>query len=60
METEDDVEDKLLQIPLDEAVKINPAAKVGDTVDVKINSQNFGRIATQIAKNVILQKIREG
>ena len=59
VETEDDVEDKLLQIPLDEAVKINPAAKVGDTVDVKINSQNFGRIATQIAKNVILQKIRE-
>ena len=59
VETEDDVEDKLLQIPLSEAVKYNAAAKVGDTVDVKINSQSFGRIATQIAKNVILQKIRE-
>ena len=59
VETEDDVEDKLLQIPLEEAVKINPSAEVGDKVEVKINSQSFGRIATQIAKNVILQKIRE-
>ena len=59
VETEDDVEDKLLQIPLEEAVKINPAAAVGDKVEVKINSQSFGRIATQIAKNVILQRIRE-
>ena len=50
---------KLLEIPLAEAVKIQPTASVGDTVDVKINSQSFGRIATQIAKNVILQKIRE-
>ena len=59
VETEDDVTDKLLEIPLAEAVKIQPTASVGDTVDVKINSQSFGRIATQIAKNVILQKIRE-
>ena len=59
VETEDDVEDKLLQIPLEEAVKINPAVSVGDKVEVKINSQSFGRIATQIAKNVILQRIRE-
>ena len=59
VETQDDVEDKLLQIPLEEAVKVNPAAQIGDTVDVKIDSQSFGRIATQIAKNVILQKIRE-
>ena len=55
----DDVEDKLTQISLDDAVKINPSAAIGDTVQVKINSQSFGRIATQIAKNVILQKIRE-
>ena len=59
VETEDDVTDKLLEIPLADAVKIKPTASVGDTVDVKINSQSFGRIATQIAKNVILQKIRE-
>ena len=43
VETEDDVEDKLLEIPLAEAVKIDPEAEVGGTVDVKINSQSFGR-----------------
>ena len=59
VETEDDIEDDLLQISLADAVKIRPDAQVGETVDVDINSQSFGRIATQIAKNVILQKIRE-
>ena len=59
VESKNDVEDKLTQIALEDAVKINPSAKVGDMVQVKINSQSFGRIATQIAKNVILQKIRE-
>ena len=59
VETKDDVEDKLTQIALEDAVKINPAVRPGDKVEVKINSQSFGRIATQIAKNVILQKIRE-
>lgn len=57
--TQDDVEDSLLQIPLSEAVAIDSDAQVGDTVQVDINSRSFGRIATQIAKNVILQKIRE-
>ena len=56
---EEDVEDPLMQIPLQEAVGIDPDAQVGSTVRVDINSQSFGRIATQIAKNVILQKIRE-
>ncbi len=59
VESKDDVEDKLTQIALEDAVKINPAVRTGDKVEVKINSQSFGRIATQIAKNVILQKIRE-
>ena len=59
VETKDDVEDKLTQIALEDAVKFNPAVRPGDKVEVKINSQSFGRIATQIAKNVILQKIRE-
>ena len=59
VETEDDIEDDLLQISLADAVKIRPDAQVGETVDVDINSQSFCRIATQIAKNVILQKIRE-
>lgn len=59
VETEDDVEDGSLQISLEEALKITPSAVVGDTVRTEVNSMEFGRIAAQKAKNVILQKIRE-
>ena len=57
--TPEEVEDDLEQISLDDAVKIQKDAEVGDIVKVDINSKGFGRIATQIAKNVIMQKIRE-
>ena len=59
VETEDDVEDDCLQITLEEAQKVSKKAKVGDVLNVEIKSKEFGRIATQNAKNVILQKIRE-
>ena len=59
VETADDVEDDLLQISLEDAQKIKATAKVGDIIHVEIKSKEFGRIATQNAKNVILQKIRE-
>ncbi|MBQ9591083.1 MAG: transcription termination/antitermination protein NusA [Butyrivibrio sp.] len=59
VETADDVMDPMLEISLDDAKKINKKASVGDLVDVSLNSKEFGRIATQNAKNVILQKIRE-
>ncbi len=57
--TPEDVEDDLLEISLQDAKEWKRTAAVGDVVRVKINSQSFGRIATQIAKNVLLQKIRE-
>ena len=59
VEKASDVEDDLEQIALDEAIKLAGAAEVGDVVKVEIKSKDFGRIAVQIAKNVILQKIRE-
>lgn len=59
LETKDEVEDDLAQICLEDALKISKKAKVGDTLNVEIKSKEFGRIATQNAKNVILQKIRE-
>lgn len=59
VETEDDVEDEVLQIPLNEALEYDKDAAVGGTVKIEIHSKEFGRIATQNAKNVILQKIRE-
>lgn len=59
VETPEEVEDDCLQITLEEAQKITEAAKVGDVIKVEVDSKDFGRIATQNAKNVILQKIRE-
>jgi len=59
VELEDDVMDPLLEICLDDARKIDKKAQIGDIVPVALNSKEFGRIATQNAKNVILQKIRE-
>lgn len=44
---------------LDEAQEVNPDAKIGDVLKFEIESKDFGRIASQNAKNVILQKIRE-
>ncbi|MDD7051346.1 MAG: transcription termination factor NusA [Lachnospiraceae bacterium] len=57
--TSEEVEDDLLQISLEEALKHSKKARVGEILNVEIKSKEFGRIATQNAKNVILQKIRE-
>ncbi len=59
VELEDDVMDPAIEISLDEARKINPEVEIGETVEIEVNSKEFGRIATQNAKNVITQKIRE-
>ena len=53
------VEDELTQISLTDARMKDPKYDLGDVVRVDIRSKEFGRIATQNAKNVILQKIRE-
>ncbi|MFQ8690601.1 MAG: transcription termination/antitermination protein NusA, partial [Blautia sp.] len=53
------VEDPVMEISLEKALELSPRAEVGDVIKVPINSKGFGRIATQNAKNVILQKIRE-
>lgn len=58
-EVVEEVEDTLLQISLAEAKMIAPKYEIGDIVQIPIESKSFGRIATQNAKNVILQKIRE-
>lgn len=52
-------ENAVSQISLKEAKKINKTVKEGDTIEVEIVPKNFGRIAAQTAKQVIVQKIRE-
>lgn len=59
VESQEDVEDNCLQIALEDAQELSKKAQVGDMLNVEIKSKEFGRIATQNAKNVILQKIRE-
>ena len=58
-EVKEFVEDPAMEISLVEAQKLNTNAEIGDIIKVEIHSKEFGRIATQNAKNVILQKIRE-
>ena len=58
-EVVDEVHDNMLEISLEKARELNKRYQLGDMVRIDIKSKEFGRIATQNAKNVILQKIRE-
>ena len=53
------VEDPMTQVSLAEAKLLNSKYELGDVVQFSVNSKEFGRIAVQNAKNVILQKLRE-
>ncbi len=58
-EVVENVEDTLEQISIEDARNIDGKYDIGDIVQIPIESKSFGRIATQNAKNLILQKIRE-
>ena len=51
--------DDALEISLEDARKINKNLNIGDNVEVEIVPRDFGRIAAQTAKQVIIQKLRE-
>jgi N utilization substance protein A len=53
------VNNEHLQIALEEAHKIDPESEVGDSLGVKMDTDEFGRIAAQSAKQVIMQRLRE-
>ena len=53
------VADRKAEISLDEALEIDPDLQLGATVLIESTPQDFGRIAAQTAKQVILQRIRE-
>ena len=55
----ENVEDPVEQISLEDAVKINSKAQIGNGINVEIKSEDFSRIAAQKAKGIILQRIRE-
>ena len=55
----DEVENDAIQISLDDARKRNPAAEIGDWIAETLPPFDFGRIAAQSAKQVIVQKVRD-
>ena len=56
---DEEMEDEFTQIPLSEALEIDPRYQAGDVVEYQVTPKNFGRIAAQTAKQVVVQKIRE-
>ncbi|KAF0224916.1 MAG: N utilization substance protein [Rhodospirillaceae bacterium] len=56
---EEEVENEATQVPLARALKKNPGAKVGDFLVDPLPPIDFGRIAAQTAKQVIVQKVRD-
>jgi transcription termination/antitermination protein NusA len=59
LEVADPVENDAMQIPMAEAKRLNPEAEVGDFLTEALPPVDFGRIAAQTAKQVIVQKVRE-
>lgn len=55
----DDVTDPRLDISLEDAKKIDPRYELEDIIEIEVTPKNFGRIAAQTAKQVVVQRIRE-
>jgi N utilization substance protein A len=53
------VEEPMLQISLDEGRQLDPECEVGDSLGTKMDTNAFGRIAAQSAKQVIIQKLKD-
>ncbi len=54
-----EVEDPVLEISLEEGRKLDPDCEVGDSLGIKLDTDTFGRIAAQSAKQVIIQKMKD-
>lgn len=55
----EEISDARMEIALQEARKLDPRYELGDIVETEVTPQNFGRIAAQTAKQVVVQRIRE-
>lgn len=58
-EVVNEVYDSQLEISLKSALEINRAYEIGDTIREEVTSKDFGRIAAQTAKQVIMQRVRK-
>ncbi|HVI39114.1 MAG TPA: transcription termination factor NusA [Anaerovoracaceae bacterium] len=53
------VEDKFAEVSIEDAREIDPKYQVGDVIESQVTPRDFGRIAAQTAKQVVVQRIRE-
>uniref|UniRef100_UPI002607C2D0 transcription termination factor NusA n=1 Tax=uncultured Anaerococcus sp. TaxID=293428 RepID=UPI002607C2D0 len=58
-EVVDEVVDNINQISVKDAKEVDPTLFVGDTARIKLVPKNFGRVAAQTARNIVIQKIRD-
>jgi transcription termination/antitermination protein NusA len=58
-EVVEEVEDPDLQISFEEGRRLDPECEIGDSLGTKMDASNFGRIAAQSAKQVIIQKLKD-
>lgn len=59
VDSDDDMLEESEEIKLEEALKLDPEAVVGDELGIKVEAPSFGRIDAQTAKQVIFQKVRD-
>ncbi|MGE3974525.1 MAG: transcription termination factor NusA [Bdellovibrionales bacterium] len=57
--TEEEFVDEEVEIKLPEALVLDPDASLGDSIGVKLDARDLGRIAAQTAKQIITQKVRD-
>lgn len=55
----EEVEDSISEISLKDAKKINSNYNIGDVARIELTPKNFGRVAAQTARNIVIQKIRD-
>ena len=55
----EDTDDEITEISLAQARTIRPEYEVGDVIEIEVTPANFGRVAAQTAKQVVVQRIRE-
>jgi N utilization substance protein A len=53
------VEDEAVQVAVADVIAIDPNYRVGDAIEYRVTPKDFGRIAAQTAKQVVMQRIRE-
>ena len=57
--SEEDYVDEEVEIPLNEALKLDAQTQIGDSIGIKLETGDLGRIAAQTAKQIIMQKVRD-